>query len=155
MPSEYIMYLSILLVGSLAIAGISVTMMSIDNSMENRSIETNLESILQSMAELIHDLKNQGEEMIIGGATEFNIRFELGELPQTIQQSEYQIEVLSSEVTYSLKGFSIDDESVDAIISLFIAPAEITISGTILSANLAPSITYIYDGITSSIILNS
>ena len=57
MPSEYIMYLSILLVGSLAIAGISATMIAIDNSMEERSIETSFENILQNIAEIIHNMK--------------------------------------------------------------------------------------------------
>ena len=155
MPSEYIMYLSILLVGSLAIAGISVTMMAIDSSMEDRSIETNFESILQSLAELIHDLKIEGEEMILDGATSFSYGFQLGELPETIQQSGYQIEVLSSDVTYSLKAYSLEDEDVKAIVSLFMEPTDITISGSILSTDAAPSITYIYDGFSSSIILDS
>ena len=155
MPSEYIMYLSILLVGSLAIAGISVTMMAMDNSMEERSIETNFESILQSLAEIIHNLKIAGEEMILEGATAINLGFQLGELPQTIQQSEYQIEVLSTEVTYSLKAYVLDDEDIHAIVSLFIDPIGITISGSILSTDSAPSVTYIYDGVSSSIVLNS
>ncbi len=155
MPSEYIMYLSILLVGSLAIAGISVTMMAMDNAMEERAIETNFESILQSISEIIHDLKIEGEEMILEGATDINMAFLLGELPQKIQQSEYQIEVLSSEVTYSLKAYALDDEDVNNIVSLFIDPSDITISGSILSTDSAPSITYIYDGMSISIILDS
>ena len=155
MPSEYIMYLSILLVGSLAIAGISVTMMAIDNSMEERSIETNFESILQNIAEIIHDLKIDCEAMILEGATSINLAIPLGELPEQIQQSEYRIEVLSSEVTYSLKAYSLDDADVNKIVSLFIDPAEIIISGSILSTNTAPSVTYIYNGVSSSIILSS
>ncbi|MHA1199624.1 MAG: hypothetical protein ACTSQF_09890 [Candidatus Heimdallarchaeaceae archaeon] len=155
MPSEYIMYLSILLVGSLAIAGISVTMMAMDNSMEERSIETNFESILQSLAEIIHNLKIEGEEMILEGATDINLGFQLGELPQTIQQSEYQIEVLFTEVTYSLKAYALDDEDIHSIVSLFIDPIDIAISGSILSTDSAPSVTYIYDGVSSSIVLNS
>lgn len=149
------MYLSILLIGSLAIAGISATMMAMDNTMEERSIETNFESILQSIAEIIHNLKIQGEEMILEGATAISLGFQLGELPQTIQQAEYQIEVLSTEVTYSLKAYVIDDEDVSSIVSLVIDPLDITISGSIVSTNTAPSVTYIYDGVSSSIVLAS
>ena len=57
MPSEYMMYLSILLVGALAIGGISVTMIAINNTMDDRATETNLENILQNIAEVIHNLK--------------------------------------------------------------------------------------------------
>ncbi|TFG09352.1 hypothetical protein EU534_02230 [Candidatus Heimdallarchaeota archaeon] len=155
MPSEYIMYLSILLVGSLAIAGISVTMMAIDNAMEERAIETNFESILQSISEIIHNLKIEGEEMILEGATSITISFILGELPEEIQQSEYQIDVLSNEETFSLKAYALEVEDAEKIVSLFISPTDLSISGSILSTDPAPTVTYIYDGISSSIILDS
>ena len=155
MPSEYIMYLSILLVGSLAIAGISVTMMAIDNAMEERAIETNFESILQSISEIIHNLKVDGEEMILEGATDITLSILLGELPQEIQQSEYQIEVIISEETYYLKAVSLDDEDVNKVVSLFISPLDISISGSILSTDPVPTITYIYDGLSRSVVLNS
>ncbi len=155
MPSEYIMYLSILLVGSLAIAGISVTMLAIDNSMEERSIETSFESILQNFAEIIHDLKAAGEQMVLEGATSIQLTFILGELPQEIQQSEYQIEVSSTEVSYTLKAFVLDNEEISTIVSLFIDPADISISGSIVSTGSAPSIVYFYNGVSSSIILQA
>lgn len=149
------MYLSILLVGSLAIAGISVTMMAIDSTMEERAIETNFESILQSISEIIHNLKAEGEEMILEGATEITLSFILGELPEEIQQSEYQIDVISSEETFSLKAYALEVEDAEKTISLFINPSEISISGSIQSTAPAPSITYIYDGVSSSVVLNS
>ena len=155
MPSEYVMYLSILLVGSLAIAGISVTMMAIDSAMEERAIETNFESILQSISEIIHNMKIQSEEMIAGGAQEFTTTFLLGELPQEIQQSEYQIEVITGEETYSLIASSLEIEGASTTISLLIDPLDLSISGSILSTDAAPTISYIYDGLTSSVVLNS
>lgn len=155
MPSEYIMYLSILLVGSLAIAGISATMIAIDNSMEERSIETSFENILQNIAEIIHNMKVTGEQMILDGSINIELTFTLDELPQTIQQAEYQIEVIYSEVTYSLKAYALDDENINTVISLFIDPEEITISGNIVSTDSSPRITFLYNGVSSSIFLQS
>ena len=83
MPSEYIMYLSILLVGTLAIGGVSVTMVTINNSMEDRAIETNLENILQKITETIHDLIVEGENQIQLGGSDIEMVISLT-LPESI-----------------------------------------------------------------------
>ena len=152
MPSEYIMYLSILLVGSLAIAGISVTMIGIDNTMEERAIETNLENILQNIGETMHNLIQSGEEQITLGATSLEIQMFLT-LPQKIHQQTYRISVPSTTNSYQLKAVLIDNLNIDVIISLFIDPATITMSGIILSTSTFPSVTFLYDGVDTSIIL--
>ena len=152
MPSEYIMYLSILLVGTLAIAGISVTMIAINNTMEERAIETNMENILQSMTETIHDLINEGQSQIELGALSITMERPLS-LPQEIQNEAYKIEVVSNENTYSLKATVLGNDDIFVTVSLFIDPSSITMSGTISSLNAAPTIVYEYDGVDVSITL--
>ncbi len=152
MPSEYIMYLSILLVGTLAIAGIAVTMIAINNTMEEAALKTNMENILQNMAETIHNLLNEGQNQINLGAISINMQRPLT-LPQEIQNEAYEIEVLSSENTYSLKATVIKNEDIFVTVSLFIDPVVLTISGTISSLNSSPTIIYVYDGVDVSISL--
>ena len=103
MPSEYMMYLSILLVGALAIGGISVTMIAINNTMDDRATETNLENILQNIAEVIHNLKIYGENQIEQGALEVT-EYVMLSLPTSTHNEEYIIEVTSTNITYSLKA---------------------------------------------------
>ncbi len=152
MPSEYIMYLSILLVGSLAIGGISVTMIAINNSMEDRAIETGMKSILQSIAETIYGLKESAQQQIAQGATELDIHVMLA-IPEQIQEQEYMIEVISNNLTYSLKASLIDNTDVSVTVSLLIAPESILISGLIESTGEIPRVRFTYDGINSVIAL--
>lgn len=152
MPSEYIMYLSILLVGSLAIGGISVTMISINSSMEDRAIETGMENILQNIAESIYGLKESAQQQIAQGATELDIHIMLV-IPEQIQDEEYKIEVIFNNLTYSLKASLIDNTDVSVTVSLLITPESISISGLIESTGEVPRIRFTYDGVTSNIIL--
>jgi len=152
MPSEYIMYLSILLVGSLAIGGISVTMIAINNSMEDRAIETGMESILQNIAETIYGLKESAQQQIAQGATELDIHVILA-IPEQIQEEEYKIEVIFNNLTYSLKASLIDNTDVSVTVSLLITPESISISGLIESTGEVPRVRFTYDGISISIIL--
>ena len=152
MPSEYIMYLSILLVGSLAIGGISVTMIAINNSMEDRAIETSMENILQNIAETIYGLKESSQQQIAQGATALDTHVMLA-LPEEIQEEEYKIEVMISNLTYSLKASLIDNSDVSVTISLLISPSSITISGIIESSGDVPRVRFTYDGVTSNIFL--
>ena len=152
MPSEYMMYLSILLVGALAIGGISVTMIAINNTMDDRATETNLENILQNIAEVIHNLKIYGENQIEQGALTVN-EYVMLSLPKSIHNEEYIIEVTSTNITYSLKASLVEKEEVSVSVSLLLSPDMISISGSIESIGTAPRIGYIYNGITSSIVL--
>lgn len=152
MPSEYIMYLSILLVGTLAIGGISVTMVAINNSMEDRAIETGLENILQHIVDIIYGIKESAEEQIAIGATDIDMHRML-DLPDAIQEEEYKIEVIYSNLTYSLKASLIEKPDVTVTVSLLIEPESISISGVIESTSSSPRVRYIYNGISSSIIL--
>ena len=152
MPSEYIMYLSILLVGSLAIGGISVTMIAINGAMEDRAIETGMENILQNIAESIYGLKESAQLQIAQGATELDIHIMLA-IPEQIQEEEYKIEVIFSNLTYSLKASLIDNTDISVTVSLLIAPESISISGLIESTGEVPRVRFTYDGVTSSIIL--
>ncbi|MBY9001605.1 MAG: hypothetical protein KGD64_11850 [Candidatus Heimdallarchaeota archaeon] len=152
MPSEYIMYLSILLVGSLAIGGISVTMIAINNSMEDRAIETNMENILQKIAEAIYGLKESSQLQIAQGATTLDTHVMLS-IPEQIQEEEYKIEVIISNLTYSLKASLIDNPDVSVTVSLLISPSSISISGLIESTGAVPRVRFTYDGVTSNIIL--
>ena len=152
MPSEYIMYLSILLVGTLAIAGISVTMMAINNTMEETAIETSMENILQNIAETIHNLINEGQNQIYLGALTITMQRPIS-LPEEIHGESYEIEVTSTVSSYSLKATAAENEDVFVIISLFIDPGTISISGTISSLEPAPTIVYEYDGVDVTITL--
>ncbi len=152
MPSEYIMYLSILLVGTLAIAGISVTMMAINNTMEETAFETNLENILQNLAETIHNLVNEGQNQITLGALSITMQRPLS-LPEEVQGEPYLIEVTSTVSSYSLKATAIENAEVYVTISLFIEPTVLLMSGTISSLNPAPTIVYEYDGLDVSVTL--
>lgn len=154
MPSEYIMYMSILLVGVLAIGGISVTMVSINNSMENRAIETNMENILQKIAEIIYDLKANGESQIQQGMTEVEIIVPIT-IPGELYEEEYVIEATATNTTYSLKASLQQREEVTVSVSLLINPGTITIAGTIDSTALSPYVMFTYDGVSASIILSS
>ncbi len=152
MPSEYIMYLSILLVGTLAIGGISVTMMSINSAMEDRSIETGMENILQNISETIHELKESELKKIAQGATVIHTELVL-DIPKQIQEEEYKIEVIFNNLTYSLKASLIDNPDVSVTVSLLISPGSISITGIIESTGQNPRVTFTYDGVTSNIIL--
>ncbi len=152
MPSEYIMYLSILLVGSLAIGGISVTMISINSSMEDRAIETGMENILQNIAESIYGLKESAQRQIAQGATDLDIHIMLA-IPEQIQEEEYKIEVIFNNLTYSLKASLIGNTDVSVTVSLLISPESISISGLIESTGEVPRVRFTYNGITSNIIL--
>jgi hypothetical protein len=153
MPSEYIMYLSILLVGTLAIGGISATMVAINNTMEDRAIEVNLENILQSIAEVIHDVKENGDNQVELGATEVNY-INVLTLPEEIHQEEYLIEVTSTNTSYSLKASLQEDPEFFVTVPLLISPDIIIISGSIDSTSNAPKVSYIFNGVTSSIVLS-
>jgi hypothetical protein len=74
-------------------------------------------------------------------------------LPQEIQNEAYEIEVVSTENTYSLKASVIKNEDIFVTVSLFIDPSVLTISGTISSLNSSPTIIYVYDGTDISISL--
>ena len=154
MPSEYIMYLSILLVGTLAIGGISATMVAINNTMEDRAIEVNLENILQSIAEVIHDVKENGDYQVQIGATDINY-INILTIPDEIHYEEYIVEVTSTNTSYSLKASLKEDPEFSVSVSLLISPDIILISGSIDSTSNAPQVSYIYNGVTSSIILSS
>ncbi|NPD87853.1 MAG: hypothetical protein HGN29_03970 [Asgard group archaeon] len=152
MPSEYIMYLSILLVGTLAIGGISATMVAINNTMEERAIEVNLENILQSITKVIHDVKENGDNQVELGATDLSY-INILAIPEEIQEEEYIIEVTSTNTSYSLKASLKEDPEFFISVSLLISPDTITISGSIDSTGNAPKVIYIFDGISSSILL--
>ncbi|MHA1420097.1 MAG: hypothetical protein ACTSVO_02205 [Candidatus Heimdallarchaeaceae archaeon] len=152
MPSEYIMYLSILLVGSLAIGGISITMIAINGSMEDRAIETGMENILQNIAESIYGLKTSAQQQIAQGATDLDIHIMLA-IPEQIQDEEYIIEVLINNLTYSLKASLIDNPDIYVTVSLLISPESISISGLIESTGEVPRVRFTYDGVNSNIIL--
>ena len=152
MPSEYIMYLSILLVGSLAIGGISVTMITINDAMEDRAIETGMENILQNIAESIYWLKESAQQQITQGATELDIHIMLA-IPEHLHEEEYKIEVIYNNLTYSLKASLKDNTDIYVTVSLLMAPESISISGAIESTGDVPRIRFTYDGVTSNIIL--
>jgi 3-hydroxyacyl-CoA dehydrogenase len=153
MPSEYIMYLSILLVGTLAIGGISVTMISINSSMEDRAIETGMENLLQNISETILGLMESEQKKIAQGATVIHTELNLADLPKQIQEEEYKIVVIFNNLTYSLKASLIDNADISVTVSLFISPGSISISGVIESTGQNPRVTFTYDGVTSNIIL--
>lgn len=150
MPSEYIMYMSVLLVGTLAIAGISATLISIDGTMEDKAIETNLENILQKISEIIHNLRYQGSLQIEMGATSFAIDVVLT-LPNNIHDQEYMIEVEDRDSSYYLTATLTDDATFNISINLFIDPSQILLSGSIQSSSSVPRVVFDYDGSTSQI----
>jgi hypothetical protein len=152
MPSEYIMYLSILLVGTLAIAGISVTMIAINNTMEVTAIETNMENITQNIAETIHNLINEGQEQIYLGALTITMQRPIS-LPEEIHGEPFKIEITSTVGSYFLKASALENEEVTVSISLFIDPSSLSMSGTISSLNPAPTIVYEYNGVDITITL--
>ena len=150
MPSEYIMYMSVLLVGTLAIAGISVTLISIDNTMEDKAIETNLENILQKISEIIHDLRYQGSLQIEMGATSFAIDVVLT-LPSNIHEQDYIIEIEDRDSSYYLTATLTDDSTFSISIKLFIDSSDILLYGSIQSSSSVPRVVFNYDGSTSQI----
>ena len=154
MPSEYIMYLSILLVGTLAIGGISATMVAINNTMEDRAIEVNLENILQGIAEVIHDVRAHGDNQVELGATDLNY-VNILSIPEDVHEEEYLIEVTATTSTYSLKASLKEDPEFFITVKLLISPDFITISGSIDSTGNVPRVTYIFDGAVSSIVLSN
>ncbi|MEE9410131.1 MAG: hypothetical protein V3V41_04325, partial [Candidatus Heimdallarchaeota archaeon] len=147
-----IMYLSILLVGALAIGGISVTMIAINNTMDDRAIETNLENILQNIAEVVHNLRVNGENQIELGATEVN-EYIILTLPESVHNEEYLIEVRKTNTTYLLVASLLSNTDFTVSVSLLISPETITISGSIESTSTVSRVGFIYNGITSSIVL--
>jgi hypothetical protein len=148
------MYLSILLVGTLAIGGISATMVAINNTMENRAIDVNLENILQGIAEVIHDVRAHGDNQVELGATDLNY-VNILSLPTDVHQEEYIVEVTSTESTYSLKASLKEDPEFFITVTLLISPDTISISGSIDSTGNAPKVTYLFDGTISSIVLSN
>lgn len=150
MPSEYIMYMSVLLVGTLAIAGISATLIAIDSTMEDKAIETNLENILQKISEIIHDLRNQGSLQIEMGATSFAIDVVLT-LPDNIHNQEYIIEIEDRDSSYYINATLTDDPAFSISIKLFIDSSNILLSGSIQSSSSVPRVVFNYDGSTSQI----
>lgn len=152
MPSEYIMYLSILLVGTLAIGGISVTMIAINDSMENKALETGMENILQSISETIYGLKESEQKKIAQGATDIHTEINL-DIPNQLHEEEYKIEVIFNNLTYSLKASLIDNADISVTVSLLITPESISISGIIESTGLNPRVIFTYDGVNINIIL--
>ncbi|MHA1865679.1 MAG: hypothetical protein ACTSVB_07430 [Candidatus Heimdallarchaeaceae archaeon] len=156
MPSEYVMYLSIIMIGSLAIAGISATMVSLNNSLENRAIETSLEQILQKVANSILDLKQMGDKKIQQGATDFKIQLSLS-LPNDVQEEEYVITYLlpESATEYLLYAYLAEDEDVSATVTLYLENTDVTFSGEIVSSLKNPTVTYLFDGVNKRIIFSS
>ncbi len=150
MPSEYIMYMSVLLVGTLAIAGISATLIAIDDTMENKAIETNLENVLQKISEIIHDLRYQGSLQIEMGATSFAIEVIIA-LPNNIHDQEYIIEIEDRDSSYYLTATLTDDSDFSISIKLFIDSSNILLSGSIQSSSSGPRVVFNYDGSTSQI----
>ncbi|MHA1115882.1 MAG: hypothetical protein K9W45_12465 [Candidatus Heimdallarchaeum aukensis] len=156
MPSEYVMYLSIIMIGSLAIAGISATMVSLNNSLENRAIESSLEQILQKVANSILDLKQFGDKKIQQGATDFTIQLSLS-LPDKIQEEEYVITYLlpDSATEYLMYAYLVENEDVSATVTLYLEKSEVTFSGEIVSSQKNPIIAYLYDGTNKRITFSS
>jgi len=154
MPSEYVMYLSMLLVGALAIAGISATMMSLNNTIENRAIKTELEHILQKISEVIHNVRNEGQKEIEQGAQSFDLIVMLN-MPQKVQNEEYKVEVTSSSASYYLKATLVHQTNVNVVISLQISPNELSISGSLSSTSSTNKVMFSYDGQNIEIFLES
>jgi len=156
LPSEYVMYLSIIMIGSLAIAGISATMVSLNNSLENRAIESSLEQILQKVANSILDLKQFGDKKIQQGATDFTIQLSLS-LPDKIQEEEYVITYLlpDSATEYLMYAYLVENEDVSATVTLYLEKSEVTFSGEIVSSQKNPIIAYLYDGTNKRITFSS
>jgi len=152
MPSEYLMYMAILLVGTLAIGAISVTMIAINGTMEERAIETNLENISQNLAEIIHDLKAFCENQIQQGATSFTHSVILT-LPDEVHEEAYKIEVSSDGINYYLEASLVENPNLVVSVNLLIPIDSITMSGYIESSNASPKISYIFDGVNSIIVM--
>jgi len=150
------MYLSIIMIGSLAIAGISATMVSLNNSLENRAIESSLEQILQKVANSILDLKQFGDKKIQQGATDFTIQLSLS-LPDKIQEEEYVITYLlpDSATEYLMYAYLVENEDVSATVTLYLEKSEVTFSGEIVSSQKNPIIAYLYDGTNKRITFSS
>ena len=154
MASDYVMYLSIVLVGSLAIAGISVTMVGMNDSIEDRAIKTNLEHILNKISESIHTLKSSAYQQIELGASNLQIHILL-ELPPSIKTHEYLIEVTQDNTTQYLTATSLEDPNLSVSLNLLISPDEITITGEIESTGSSPVIIFRYLAGQKSITLES
>ncbi|MHA1303473.1 MAG: DUF7266 family protein [Candidatus Heimdallarchaeaceae archaeon] len=154
MPSEYVMYLSIVLIGALAIAGISATMVGLNNTLEDRAIETSLKQILQKVSESIINLNNAGNSQVEQGATELTLYVSLT-LPNSIQDEEYIIEVYLDEGSgyYMLRGYLIENEDVKSTVSLYIQEGEVTITGSIESTSSSPLLIYSFNGVEKKITL--
>lgn len=153
MPSEYLMYMAILLVGTLAIGAISVTMIAINGTMEDRAIETGLENISQNLAEIIHNLKSFCESQIQQGATNFTHSVMLS-LPDEVHEETYIIEVSSDGINYYLEASLVENSELSVSVNLLIPEDSLTISGSIESSNPSPKISYTFDGENSNIVLN-
>lgn len=154
MPSEYIMYMSMLFVGALAIAGISTTMVSINTTMENKAIETELENILQKISSSIQSLLSAGERQINNGATKVYLASILL-LPSEVHYEEYQITVESRDISYLLIATLIDNQAFQVTVTLMIDPEDVSVSGTIQSTDSAPRIVFSYNNGLEYILLES
>ncbi len=145
MPSEYLMYMSILLVGSLAIAGISVTMIGINSTISDSSIKMNLEFIVQKISETMLNIKQQTDQQIMDGTTEISLTVGL-DIPEKLETDFYKIEVTTSEDGnyYALRGASIDNPDIYVLKSLLIELDEISMNGNVRSYHKNPVISYNY-----------
>ncbi len=154
MPSEYIMYLSIVMIGALAIAGISATMVGVNHSIENRATTSSLEQIIQKVAHSIIELNNDGKNQIEQGAVKVKITVFL-DLPMTVEHKLYAIGAYLNEGSgnYMLRSYLLSNHDIGAVTSLYLNQSEVTVSGSFYSTSVTPTLVFNYNGTAAVISL--
>ena len=157
MPSEILMYTSLIALGMLMFGSISLVMIGIEDRVQDDAIDQNLEIVTTKVAQSIENLVANGNRQIQDGASEVTISVSL-EIPDRIQNQVYLIEVSTVQINgnthYELvSNISTFPNNASAITTL-VQSASFSLTGSIVSDGLQPTVTFNYDGTTTTVTLS-
>ena len=158
MPSEYVMYLSTFVIGTVMIASFTGIYFGINQTAENTAIDSSLASILSNLADTIKDLYYAGESLR-QTSDSVDLVFYVS-LPHDFQGSTYTITIskVAGDFGQSLVQLTATSDENDLItrsIVINIPANTITVTGTISSAHSHQYLEYSYATGTTVLILSS
>lgn len=159
MPNEILMYTTLLALGMLVFASVSLVMVGVHERVEEEAVELNLESITTKVADVVSSVVETGRMQVHAGASNVHIQVGL-DIPETVCSSHYLITVSTVlvngethwQLVASVEGFLIE---VAIVTELTTSSDSIpTFNGPLHSYAQHPTVTFSFDGTDTTLTLS-
>ncbi len=156
MVNETLMYQSLLLLGMIAFGAFSVTFTNFDNRAQSQVMQSNLTKTLNDVGRTINQLVAQGEKLkgdsLNGGSIVLTVYLELA---KEFGKNQYVLNstVDSTDGSAVLVGTQAGSTQIVSSYDLGFSASTIQLNGFLYSSANAPYVKYVWNGITTQVVL--